>query len=151
MNMGIVCSRLNRMHEALVWLSRSVTAAPDSAQAQMNLGCVLQSLNRIEDATQVLRAAVRSAPDYGTARWNLAQLLLLQGNFEEGLDLFESRFSKRDPVLLPDVEVPPWQGEVLAGKTIIIITEQAFGDAIQFVRYLHCWPERVHGSYSLTT
>ncbi|MDD2502059.1 MAG: exostosin family protein, partial [Geobacter sp.] len=51
MNMGIVCSKLNRMHEALVWLSRSVTAAPDSAQAQMNLGCVLQSLNRIEDAT----------------------------------------------------------------------------------------------------
>lgn len=136
MNMGIVCSRLNRMHDALTWLSRSTAVEPALAQAHMNLGCVLQSLNRIEDATHTLRAAVSLAPDYGTARWNLAQLLLLQGNFEEGLALFEARFSKYDPVLLPETEVPHWQGEPLNGKTIIISTEQAFGDAIQFVRYL---------------
>jgi tetratricopeptide (TPR) repeat protein len=136
MNMGIVCSRLNRMHEALMWLSRSAAVEPDSAQVQMNLGCILQSLNRIEDATHTLRAAVKLAPEYGTARWNLAQLLLLQGNFKEGLEFFEARFSKHDPVLLPEIEIPHWQGEPLAGKTIIISTEQAFGDAIQFVRYL---------------
>jgi tetratricopeptide (TPR) repeat protein len=102
----------------------------------MNLGCVLQSLQRIDEATTALRTAVQLDPGYGTAAWNLAQLLLLQGNFEEGLELFESRFSKHDPVPQPGVPAPLWHGESLIDKTIIITTEQAFGDAIQFVRYL---------------
>lgn len=31
---------------------------------------------------------------------------------------------------------PPWRGEPLAGRTILLATEQGFGDAIQFVRYV---------------
>lgn len=136
MNSGIVCSRLNRQNEALAYLEKAATLEPASSQILMNLGCVLQSLGRIDDATAVMRKAVQVDPDYGTAAWNLSQLLLVQGCFEEGWRLFEARFRKRDPVPIQQISAPLWQGENLAGKTIIISTEQAFGDAIQFVRYL---------------
>ena len=135
MNSGIVCSRLNRQDEALLYLEKAAVLEPASAQILMNLGCILQSLGRIHEATAVMRKAVQLEPDYGTAVWNLSQLLLLQGLFKEGWSLFEARFRKRDPVSLPQIAAP-WNGEKLAGKTIVITTEQAFGDAIQFVRYL---------------
>lgn len=136
MNMGLVCNRLGRLDDAVLLLCRAAELEPASARIQMNLGCLLQSHNRIEEATAALRQAVQLEPEYATARWNLAQLLLLKGDFEEGLELFESRFSKRDPVIQLKVAAPLWQGEPLSGRSIVITTEQAFGDAIQFVRYL---------------
>jgi Flp pilus assembly protein TadD len=136
MNSGIVCSRLDRHNEALVYLEKAAALEPASAPILMNLGCVLQSLSRIDEATTTLRTAVQLDPTYATTAWNLAQILLLQGDFVEGFALFEARFSKRDPVPRLQVATPLWQGENLAGKTVIITTEQAFGDAIQFVRYL---------------
>lgn len=136
MNMGIACSKLNRQGEALTFLRYAMQIAPASASLLMNFGCVLQSLNRIDEASAAFRNALSLEPHYSTAAWNLAQILLLQGKFEEGFALFETRFSKRDPVSHLQVTAPLWQGEPLTNKTIIITTEQAFGDAIQFVRYL---------------
>lgn len=136
MNSGIVCSRLNLQDEALTCLEKAAVLEPTSAQILMNLGCILQSLGRTDEATAAMRRAVQLEPDHDTAAWNLSQLLLLQGLFKEGWRLFEARFHKQDPVPLLRTTVPVWQGEKLAGKTIVISTEQAFGDAIQFVRYL---------------
>lgn len=135
-NQGTVNAALDRWEEALRCLADAAVLAPESSAAWMNLGCVLQACHRMAEATAAFRRAVQLNPRHGTAAWNLAQNLLLRGEFSEGFALLEARFGKREPVPSPDIDAPRWRGEQLAGKTILVWTEQAFGDAIQFVRYL---------------
>ena len=37
---------------------------------------------------------------------------------------------------LPRVAAPDWEGEPLAGRSILVFSEQGFGDGLQFVRYV---------------
>ena len=136
MNLGIVCNILDRYTEALSFLVQARQIAPDDPQILLNTGGVLQSRNQIEDAEVCYLEALRLRPDYATALWNLAQVRLLKGDYPEGFRLFEARFAKRDPVPRSELNVPYWHGEPLDGLTIIVTTEQAFGDAIQFSRYV---------------
>ncbi|CAH2032607.1 tetratricopeptide repeat protein [Trichlorobacter ammonificans] len=135
-NLGTVNAALDRWDEALRVLAEAAALAPESAAAWMNLGCALQARHQMAEATAAFRRAVRLDPRHGTAAWNLAQNLLLRGEFSEGFALLEARFNKRDPVPSPNIDAPRWRGEPLAGKAVLVWTEQAFGDAIQFVRYI---------------
>ena len=73
-------------------------------------------------------------PDYHEAGLNYAILLLSLGLFEQGWKAYEHRI----PWLGLNRELnlfPRWQGEPLSGKSILVVTEQGFGDSIQFIRY----------------
>jgi hypothetical protein len=62
---------------------------------------------------------------------------LLKGDYKQGWELYEWRW-KRDTFTSPDrgFKQPLWLGEEpLKGKTILLHTEQGFGDMIQFGRY----------------
>lgn len=135
-NLATSCAALDRYEEAERYLLQGVQLEPESSLLWMNLGGVLQSMQQIDRATEAYRRAVALDRSNGTPLWNLSQILMLQGRFEEGLPLFDARFIKKQPVPLPRIAAPPWRGEPLAGKTVLVCTEQAFGDAIQFARYL---------------
>jgi tetratricopeptide (TPR) repeat protein/glycosyltransferase involved in cell wall biosynthesis len=70
------------------------------------------------------------------ANWNLALIWLLHGDYRRGWAQFEWR-KRLQSVLLEHNEYPgaAWAGESLAGRTILLYSEQGLGDAIQFVRY----------------
>jgi hypothetical protein len=70
---------------------------------------------------------------YRTARFNLSYLLLRQGRFEEGWYCLEAR--NWYAALTAQLDCPRWQGESVAGKSILISFEAGHGDVIQFCRY----------------
>jgi hypothetical protein len=70
---------------------------------------------------------------YRTARFNLSYLLLRQGRFEEGWYCLEARNWYTS--LTAQLECARWQGESVAGKSILICFEAGLGDVIQFCRY----------------
>jgi hypothetical protein len=83
-------------------------------------------------------------------------LLLLQGDYKQGLKLYECRFDSlhqdigcapglRD--LLRDHRV--WRGEALSGRRILIWTEQGFGDSLMMLRYLPLLKERGAGAIKI--
>jgi glycosyltransferase involved in cell wall biosynthesis len=74
--------------------------------------------------------------DNRNANWNLALIWLLRGDFTRGWAQFEWR-KRLQSVLLEHNEYAghAWEGESLAGRTILLYAEQGLGDAIQFVRY----------------
>lgn len=80
----------------------------------------------------ILRRLARITPD-PTVHFNLSLMLLYAGEFREAWPEFEWRHKVR---ATPVVSGPRWQGEDLDGKTILVITEEGFGDCIQFARYL---------------
>jgi len=83
------------------------------------------------------------------ARWNRGQALLSLGRYVEGFRDYAVRFEVfTDAMLNPGcVEIrdrlPLWQGECIAGKRLVLLGEQGYGDVIMASRFV---PElRRHG------
>jgi tetratricopeptide (TPR) repeat protein len=136
-NLARACEALNLLDAAKAHLSKAIVQEPDNPIAQMNLGVVCKELQQLEEADHHLHEALRLNPDYHTARWNLSHLYLLTRAYAQGLRLFDSRFEKADPVVVTvPTTAPAWDGSDPAGKRILVVTEQAYGDTLQFIRYL---------------
>ena len=124
--------------------SRAVDLDPKYAQAFSNLGSALKAASRFSDAIRHFELAIRLEPMLAEAHWNKSLLLLLQGDFETGWGLYEWRWKTKEYLKHPCTFAQPlWLGQAefggvegLAGKTILVHSEQGLGDTIQFARYL---------------
>jgi len=65
----------------------------------------------------------------------LAFAQLGQGDYAQGFENYKARWGGKElkPRKMP---MPEWVGEELDGKTILVLPEQGFGDAVLFVRFL---------------
>ena len=118
-----------------------VAAHPQMPEGHNGLAVALQRQNRFEEALASFRRAAWVKPDFAQAIINEAMVLLLLGRYEEGWPKYEWR---RRLSLLHGIEraLPPWQGEDIAGKCILLHGEQGLGDTIQFLRYVPLVAER---------
>lgn len=66
--------------------------------------------------------------------FNMALALLSSGDFANGWAWYRERPAQMKTRVLADV--PEWNGEPLAGKRLLVNSEQGLGDVIQFLRYL---------------
>ena len=136
-NRGATLHQLHRFEDALASHDRALAARPDYAEALSNRGNTLQELHRFEAALASYDRALAVQPDYAEAHFNKSLLLLLKGDFAAGWRGYEWRWKNPNLKLSqPDFAQPLWLGEVaIAGKTILLHSEQGFGDTIQFCRY----------------
>jgi tetratricopeptide (TPR) repeat protein len=134
-NIGVALRQAGQLEEAVVALRRAVQRAPRETQAQVNLGNVLKELGRPAEAEDCYRAALRDHPDDPVLHLNLAIVLLLSGKFDDGWAEYEWRF-RAGAVQVPECQQPRWNGEDLAGRTLLVRAEQGMGTTIQFCRYL---------------
>lgn len=110
---------------------------PGHTESLSNLGNVLLSLGRTEAATAAHAAALHTAPNSAQVLFNQSLALLKAGDFQNGWAGYEHRtrlphFASFQARLAQ----PQWQGESLAGKTLLVWAEQGFGDTLQFCRFL---------------
>jgi tetratricopeptide (TPR) repeat protein len=133
-NVGNALKDLGRTDEALGWYDRALELKTDHVEAHQNLGSALLDLGRVQDAVECYERALALKPDLAEAHKNLSQTLLLIGDFERGWQEYEWRWKTRY-LTARHYGKPTWNGEALNGKTILLHTEQGFGDTIQFIRY----------------
>ncbi len=107
---------------------------PNSGAAN-NIGCVLSDLGRFAEAVQWHDKALELEAGAADPQWDRALALLAGGRYREGFAGYESRFLRRLPVPREFAQ-PRWNGEALAGKTILLYCEQGYGDALQFLRFV---------------
>lgn len=134
---------LERHDEALA-LANSVPAKGHAgAQALMAKAAALWKLGRVGEAVAAGNAAVRLDPGNGELHEEFAYYCLKFGDFERGFAEYEYRLERpqrRQQTLRLDA--PLWRGEALAGKRMLVLTEQGHGDTVHFVRYLRFLHER---------
>ena len=139
-NKANALNELKRYDEAIAHYDKALSLNPDYHEAWTNKGATLYELKRYDEAIAHFDKSLSLKPDYHEATWNKSLSYLLQGNFEKGLPLYESRRESEiiDKVVGKRVfNQPTWNGlESLDGKTILLYGEQGFGDFIQFCRYV---------------
>ncbi|TKC89506.1 tetratricopeptide repeat protein [Trinickia terrae] len=134
-NMGRALGLLGRYDDEMAAYRRAIELKPDCVAAYVNLGVALRDLHRFDEALRVFRKAVQLDPNDAGARTNRAQTNLLLGQFEHGWREYEWRW--RDGSQRHDFGERVWLGDApLAGKTLLLHSEQGFGDTLQFVRYI---------------
>jgi Flp pilus assembly protein TadD len=134
--LGAALRETGRLDEAVACHSRSLAINPGFPFAHYNLGVTLVDKGLPREAAASYRRAIAIHPSSSGFHWNLALALLALGEFKQGWPEYEWRWRRknfRSP--WPRFSRPRWNGEDLAGKTLLVHTEQGNGDAIQFVRY----------------
>ncbi len=137
-NRGVILRMLKRFDEAVANYDRALASRPGYAEALYNRGLALDELKRFDEALASYDRAVRARPDYVEAHWNEALLRLLTGDFSRGWAKYEWRWKNQSLALTKrNFAQPLWLGEdAIDGKTVLLHSEQGFGDTIQFCRYV---------------
>ncbi len=121
--------------DAIPIFQKAISLNPNWTEAHNNLGLALRNQARYEEAATAFRRALHLRPDYASAHWNLSWTLLALGDYSAGWAEYEWR-TKCPAVMTPrHFAQPQWNGEQLAGKTILLHAEQGFGDMLQMIRY----------------
>jgi tetratricopeptide (TPR) repeat protein len=138
-NLGLSLQRGGQLAEAAEQFRRAVQLDRSLAAAWLNLGNVLQEQGDVHAAIHHYLHAVEIDPAGATARANLALAYLTCGDFARGWPLFNARLlvGARQSSMHAPTNVPLWDGQIggSSQRDIILVTEQGFGDTIQFVRY----------------
>ena len=140
LNLGLIEKDLKNFESAVKFFDKALSLKPDYAEGWSNKGNTLNELKRYDEAITHYDKALSLKPDYYEASWNKSLSLLLQGDFENGLPLYESRWHSAKVSELAGKRLfnkPAWLGkESLQYKTILLYGEQGLGDFIQFCRYV---------------
>ena len=112
---------------------RSVELAPTASSWNL-LGQVLRECGDPEGAIAAIREALRLQPVFPEASLNLASALLASGRYGESWQAYANR--PRKPAL-PDGATALGTGDTasLAGKRVLLVSEQGPGDELFFLRY----------------
>jgi Flp pilus assembly protein TadD len=116
---------------------RHAAAISDSAWAWQGLGSVAQWTGRFSESLAALYRAAAIDATAPEIHLNLALTHLLSGDYRQGWAAYEWRLElpgladRRAPSV-----APPWSGQALDGKTVLVRAEQGFGDTIQFARFV---------------
>jgi Flp pilus assembly protein TadD len=133
MNLGAVLNDQTQFDEATDCIQESLRLRPDSHESHTNLGAVLARQGKWDEALVCYETALKLQPEYPEARRNRAFAWLAQGDFKRGWPEFEWRLKCRAHVGLKP-NCPPWTGEHLRGRTILLHCELGLGDTIQLIR-----------------
>jgi tetratricopeptide (TPR) repeat protein len=138
--LGTVLCNLGDPAGSLVFFDEALRLNPGHAKALHNRAYARADLGDIEGALADGEAAmeVSHAPEeLAVMAFARATLLLALGRIAEGWDAYQARFSPEvAEAPMFHIPGPRWAGEDLAGKTLLIVTEQGLGDEVMFSNML---------------
>jgi len=133
-NLGVALRETGRMDQAIEAYRAAIAADDQFVDPHTNLGPALHDIGKPDEAIPSLRRAIELNPDYAPAHYNLALSLLQKGDYEQGWTEYE--FRAYALATRRKFTTPQWNGQPLAGKTILLHGEGGFGDPIQHVRFV---------------
>ncbi len=139
-NLALALHKQHLSEEAESLLRRCTVQHPGYALGWANLGMVLQGVGQLAEAVKVIDKALQLSPNQAGWLWNQSLAYFTLGDFPNAWQRFEARYdpSRNDQNFIsPDLPFPMWQGEPLAGKRLLLVKEQGFGDQIQCLRFAH--------------
>ena len=132
----------HRFAEALAYYDQAIALKPDNSLALNNKGLLLKDMGRLEEARDCFARAIALTPEMTIARYNLGVTQLQLGEWLDGWENYEARWTGNSEAQQGLLEKPPellshWNGEKnTETQGLLVFTEQGAGDNLQFARYL---------------
>ncbi|WP_442508053.1 tetratricopeptide repeat protein [Novipirellula sp. SH528] len=132
-NLGNSLRMLGHIDDAEEALATALQQQPGYLSALKNRGTLWVWSGEIERGLKWYAEGLRVDPKNAELHRNLGVIHLLLGNYDVGWNEYRWRWAMPG-TYRPKIATPVWQGENLAGKSILLYPEQGRGDAIQFIR-----------------
>ena len=140
-NLGNIYNKMKKHDSARIHHEMALMLDDGSSSNHANIGITYKNLTMLEEAKDSLEKAITIDPDFVNAHFDLATTYLLMGDYERGFAEYEWRFKKEEMRSLffdlSDVlQKPRFALDLeIDDKTLLLYSEQGFGDIIQFVRF----------------
>ena len=134
--LSLVLLETHDREAALSELAEALDIAPAAAPLYVTQANALLRLNRVSEAVDSFREALalNRTPE---VEHSLALAELYAGDFERGLEHFESRLQlSTSQAAAYGFDLPFLDSQSVAERRILVYPEQGLGDAIQFARYV---------------
>lgn len=119
--------------EALAAYDACLARAPADPNMALARAITLYCMRRHAEAAPAYARALALAPRDPRPHWEWSQHLLMTGDFARGWEEYEWRFTAAEAhVWCYPYPFPRWNGEPLAGKTLLLHGEQGLGDEIMW-------------------
>jgi Tfp pilus assembly protein PilF len=145
-NIGSVLKELGKPADALEVFQKALKRKPGDADLLNNIGEAYRALDKPDEAAAHFRRALVIRPKFPQAEWNLGLVTWMNGDLAAGFRLYEKRFEPEHMMRFANTGLramlaklgakPRWRGEDLAGKNLLVWTEQGMGDTLMMMRYL---------------
>jgi tetratricopeptide (TPR) repeat protein len=141
-NLGNVYYKQHKYKEAIKMHEKSISLEPKGSNAHSNLANAYKQLGYTDKAIKSYKKAIELDPGFENAHFDLATTYLIKQDFENGWKEYEWRFRKDEMkghiYKYRDIFTSPLftGAEDIKDKTLLIHSEQGFGDSIQFVRFI---------------
>ena len=137
LNLGIILAKTGNNTDAEQHFLRAVHYRPTALAPHVELARLKRFGNDPQALLAATAAALRIAPDNALLHVMEAEALFAQSRLREAWRAYRFRFqSGENTVQGKNYPLPLWQGETLAGRTLLIWTEQAPGDEIMYANML---------------
>jgi tetratricopeptide (TPR) repeat protein len=140
-NLGSALGKLGEYRDAEQHYRRAVDLKGNATNL-VCLGASLGAQGRHDEEEALYRRALVLEPDQPDAHQNLAWLHLKRGEYRQGWAEYAKRWRACDYEAIAVDGIPEWQGEPIAGKRVLLVREQGFGDQFQFLRYARVLAQR---------
>jgi len=147
-NLGNVYNKLHNYKEAAKQHETSIKLEPKGYNAYSNVGTSYKNLGQKEKAIESYKKAIELKPDFENAHFDLATVYLSKKDFLNGWSEYEWRFQKEEMKshMFKHKEIfskKRFDGvENIEGKTLLLHTEQGFGDSIMFGKFVDLVKDR---------
>jgi len=136
-NLGNTLQKLKRHNEALIAYGNAISLNPRFSEAWCNKGFTLSELKHYDEALAAYDEAIKLDHNNAEAYWNKSLTELVTGEFISGWRNYEYRWKKKEAEAYKHTECQPLTNlNNIAGKKILVWSEQGYGDTIQFSRFV---------------
>lgn len=137
-NRALARKNLKKIGLAIADYTQAIKLNPSHFQALNNRGMALRELRLFGEAIEDFGNCVAVKPDFADGYFNKALTHIMIGDYKNAWPLYEHRWdSSSFNSKKRNFDKPLWLGRPsLAGKTILLHSEQGLGDSLQFCRYI---------------
>ena len=129
-NLGNAFKQRGDLNRAIVSYRRALEIKPDYTDAHINLGYCQEDQGDLSVAVVSYERAIAIDGNCAEAHFNRALAWIRAGDLARGWPEYEWRFERK--VRRRCLPQPPWKGDSLSGRTILLYAEQGIGDEIMF-------------------